>query len=99
MPDQNEAPAGHEYVSTACLHGIHSRCVRSCKFCGAPCRCGCDHTPEAEGPLRRLLAAAIDRAADAAAALGPDADLHAVIVEHVIGALRAMPAKEKTADA
>lgn len=29
----------HRYVSTACLHGLHSRCRDTCKFCGEPCRC------------------------------------------------------------
>lgn len=29
----------HRYVSTACLHGLHSRCRDTCKFCGEPCHC------------------------------------------------------------
>lgn len=34
----------HHYVSTACLHGLHDRCRRTCKFCDTPCRCvDCDH--------------------------------------------------------
>jgi hypothetical protein len=31
----------HDYLSTACSHGLHDRCRRTCKFCRAPCRCGC----------------------------------------------------------
>lgn len=29
----------HEYVSTACLHGLHDECRRTCKFCPAACSC------------------------------------------------------------
>lgn len=37
--------AGH-YVSTYCLHahrgdGVHEDCRKTCKTCGAPCRCTC----------------------------------------------------------
>lgn len=45
---------GHDYLSTACLHGKHGYCSQArgihgnkipaqCKFCPAPCRCDC-HT-------------------------------------------------------
>lgn len=36
----------HRYTSTACRHHPHvraGRCRRTCKFCGAGCRCYC-HT-------------------------------------------------------
>lgn len=33
---------GH-YTSTACQHGLHERCRRTCKFCGSSCRCRCGH--------------------------------------------------------
>lgn len=29
----------HEYISTACLHGQHGSCRKTCKFCDASCRC------------------------------------------------------------
>jgi hypothetical protein len=47
---------GHAYVSTACLHGMHSRCIKSCKFCEAPCGCGCDHGPQDDMTLMDDLA-------------------------------------------
>lgn len=47
---------GHAYVSTACLHGIHSRCIKSCKFCSAPCQCDCDHGPQDDMNLMDDLA-------------------------------------------
>lgn len=31
----------HEYISTACHHGIHARCRKMCKFCDQPCGCHC----------------------------------------------------------
>lgn len=37
----------HDYLSTACFHGLHERCRRECKFCGVQCRCEC-HTAEAD---------------------------------------------------
>lgn len=33
----------HEYLSTACMHEQHSRCIKTCKFCDAPCTCDCGH--------------------------------------------------------
>jgi hypothetical protein len=33
--------SAHDYLSTACLHGLHDRCRLVCKFCAAACRCGC----------------------------------------------------------
>ena len=34
----------HDYLSTACYHGLHVRCRLRCKFCDTPCRCEC-HQP------------------------------------------------------
>jgi hypothetical protein len=31
----------HHYLSTACLHGMHTGCRIQCKFCRAVCRCKC----------------------------------------------------------
>jgi hypothetical protein len=48
----------HYYLSTACLHQLHSYCqatvnesgeakkAGSCKFCSAPCICPCHHAGE-----------------------------------------------------
>ena len=49
----------HEYVSTACLHGIHSRCALTCKFCGSPCQCGCEHSSGDDEALQRYLEEAL----------------------------------------
>jgi hypothetical protein len=46
----------HHYISTACQHGIHTRCARTCKFCDAPCRCGCDHDERDDEELHEALA-------------------------------------------
>ncbi|MFD8254954.1 hypothetical protein [Streptomyces werraensis] len=51
---------GHVYLSTGCRHGDHTYCQNhtglsgqktpaTCKFCGAPCICGC-HRPNATRP-------------------------------------------------
>jgi hypothetical protein len=37
----------HEYLSTACYHGLHDRCRQTCKFCEAKCMCQC-HPENAE---------------------------------------------------
>ena len=34
----------HVYTSTACQHGLHDQCRRTCKFCDAHCRCNCHTT-------------------------------------------------------
>lgn len=34
----------HQYTSTACQHGKHSACRRTCKFCEMDCLCTC-HPP------------------------------------------------------
>lgn len=50
-------PKGHTYTSTACHHGLHTRCgavqaergepgAPHCKFCPAPCVCGCHDATE-----------------------------------------------------
>lgn len=31
----------HDYLSTACYHGLHRDCRKICKFCEANCRCSC----------------------------------------------------------
>lgn len=41
----------HTYVSTACFHGEHEWCRRSCKFCSTPCMCECGHKRVASPPL------------------------------------------------
>lgn len=41
---RDSAPVGwgeHDYLSTACHHGIHLNCRKQCKFCGVPCKCVC----------------------------------------------------------
>lgn len=43
----------HDYLSTACHHGLHPRCRRTCKFCDTPCRCDCHQRsrhPSGAGP-------------------------------------------------
>lgn len=42
-PDADPVRAEHDYLSTACLHGLHDRCRLRCKFCYAECRCPCGH--------------------------------------------------------
>lgn len=34
----------HDYLSTACGHGLHDRCRLVCKYCPAKCRCECHET-------------------------------------------------------
>lgn len=47
--EDDESPCSvdgiHVYQSTACWHGLHARCIATCKFCGAACSCPCDHDP------------------------------------------------------
>jgi hypothetical protein len=51
-PAATEATTGHVYLSTGCLHSHHDYCQNhtghsgtktpaQCKFCAAPCTCGC----------------------------------------------------------
>jgi hypothetical protein len=37
----------HRYLSPACVHDIHARCRRRCKFCESLCVCSC-HSPDDE---------------------------------------------------
>lgn len=38
----NTAVTGnHEYLSTACMHDLHDRCIQQCKWCDTPNRCVC----------------------------------------------------------
>lgn len=52
---------GHLYLSTGCRHGDHAYCQNhtglsgqktpaTCKFCGAPCICGCHPPAHNAGP-------------------------------------------------
>ncbi len=38
---REEAEREHAYTSTACFHGLHERCRKTCKFCDVLCRCLC----------------------------------------------------------
>jgi hypothetical protein len=44
-----DADAPHDYLSTACLHGLHDRCRKQCKFCSVACKCACHATTAAPG--------------------------------------------------
>jgi hypothetical protein len=49
----------HDYLSTACFHGLHDRCRLTCKFCAVPCRCPChgsEPKPEPTVPVSVLRA-------------------------------------------
>jgi len=36
----------HDYLSTACFHGLHELCRQTCKYCSSPCLCqDCKHNP------------------------------------------------------
>ena len=51
------AASKHHYVSTACAHGLHSRCRSTCKFCATACECKdllCDHDVYAVAAENRL---------------------------------------------
>jgi pyruvate-formate lyase-activating enzyme len=52
----------HDYLSTACHHGRHFACRLKCKFCQAPCKCGC-HTAMTLEEIRET--AAVQRVLDA----------------------------------
>lgn len=41
------------YLSTYCLHGDHEHCRRTCKTCGARCRCRCHRTELAAWQAKR----------------------------------------------
>lgn len=38
----------HDYLSTACLHYLHDRCRRTCKWCQSFCTCDCHRWEEVE---------------------------------------------------
>lgn len=40
----------HNYISTACQHGLCVQCRRVCKFCDTPCQCTCGHPENPLGP-------------------------------------------------
>lgn len=42
-------PKAHDYLSTACLHQLHERCRKTCKFCETGCRCSCHRGTEQGG--------------------------------------------------
>jgi hypothetical protein len=47
--NNQEPRAGeHRYMSTACLHGHHGACRKTCKFCEVSCRCRCHQAPHAD---------------------------------------------------
>jgi hypothetical protein len=48
-------PTPHNYVSTACFHGRHDVCRKSCKFCQVACGCVC-HQAKETTPERRVEA-------------------------------------------
>lgn len=52
--DTSAYPPVHLYTSTACVHGLHSRCRLSCKFCLVPCLCPCHSHPEARSLLQAI---------------------------------------------
>src|SRR5438105_1997448 len=39
--EKRESTNTHDYLSTACYHGLHERCRKTCKFCDTSCRCLC----------------------------------------------------------
>lgn len=41
----------HAYCSTACLHQLHGKCRRTCKYCGEPCWCACHGKELATGGI------------------------------------------------
>jgi hypothetical protein len=47
----------HDYLSTACFHGLHERCQRHCKFCGVDCRCTCHVKAQPAAPGRSQVEA------------------------------------------
>lgn len=38
----------HQYTSTACMHELHDRCRKNCKYCGNGCLCECHRAAEAQ---------------------------------------------------
>lgn len=44
----------HPYRSTACLHELHERCRKTCKFCEVLCLCAC-HATDVAKPSANVL--------------------------------------------
>ena len=89
--------SGHEYLSTACWHGVHTRCRSECKFGGETCVCECHGERPAydDADLRAALLGAIlpviaDPAWQFSSSKGRDAG---ALVDAVLDALRSRPAK------
>lgn len=53
--------APHAYVSTACLHGRHDDCRRTCKYCSAPCQHPA-HASQPDGDPAAIERAILDAA-------------------------------------
>lgn len=74
----------HNYLSTACLHSLHDRCILTCKFCASPCLCTChiDDSVAAMGEqyLLGLITGAISRARSRYES-PRDLDIASVIIE------------------
>lgn len=59
--------SSHYYLSTACLHQVHSYCQDDvdrwgeekrpgqCKFCAAPCICPCHHPSEPVPMIQSII--------------------------------------------
>lgn len=58
LPHVRPVREGH-YRSTACQHGLHTRCRDVCKFCSATCGCEChgERGPYDDRALREALSA------------------------------------------
>ena len=41
------ASDAHDYLSTACYHGNHGQCRKTCKFCSTVCKCSCHISEDA----------------------------------------------------
>lgn len=57
----------HHYRSTACLHGLHERCRKQCKFCGVACNCECHAdavlaAPVPDAQAQPIMESAVGRA-------------------------------------
>jgi len=57
--DLDEPDVVHAYLSTACQHALHDACRYFCKYCPAPCSCGCHEG--SDGPYPGYDAATEDR--------------------------------------
>ena len=82
--------ADHQYVSTACLHGLHQRCIETCKFCGEPCLCECEHPGDTDIALVERLAQAVSRLPN-----GFERETCLDIALQVVATLRDIPRSDK----